>query len=192
MLVSGSYFPTLQLQPHAGRLLGPADDATIGAHPIAVLSHSFWEGRLGGERDVIGRTIVINGQNFEIIGIAPKDFAGTTLGARPMVYVPITMRAVLLPGWTGYDNRRSYWAYLFGRLNPGTTTEQATSALNGVYSRIVNDVEAPLQQGMSDAGMEQFRAKQVTLEDGGAARARRIAKHVLRCCCCSARQRSSC
>jgi predicted permease len=166
MLVSGSYFPTLQLQPHAGRLLGPADDATIGAHPIAVLSHSFWEGRLGGERDVIGRTIVINGQNFEIIGIAPKDFAGTTLGARPMVYVPITMRAVLLPGWTGYDNRRSYWAYLFGRLNPGTTTEQATSALNGVYSRIVNDVEAPLQQGMSDAGMEQFRAKQVTLEDG--------------------------
>jgi predicted permease len=166
VLVSGSYFPALRLQPHAGRLLGPADDQTIGAHPVAVLGHSFWEGRLGGERDVIGRTIIVNGQHFEIIGIAPKDFEGTTLGARPMVYVPITMRAALLPGWTGYDNRRSYWTYLFGRLDPGTTLEQATSAINGVYARIINDVDAPLQQGMSDAGMEQFRAKQILLEDG--------------------------
>jgi predicted permease len=166
MLVTGSYFPALRLQPHNGRLIGPADDETVGAHPVAVLGHSFWEGRLGASRDVVGRSIVVNGQTFEIIGIAPKDFEGTTLGVRPMVYVPLTMRTALVPGWTGFDNRRSYWIYMFGRLQPNTSIEQARSAINGVYSRVINEIEAPLQEGMSDAGMAQFRAKQITLEDG--------------------------
>jgi predicted permease len=166
VMVSGSYFPALGLRPLAGRLLGPADDETVGAHPVAVLGHSFWESRLGGAPDVVGRSIVVNGQNFEIIGIAPRGFEGTTLGARPMVYVPLTMRAALMPGWEGFENRRSYWTYLFGRLEEGASIEQARSAVNGVYGRIINEVEAPLQQGMSEATLEQFRAKQVTLEEG--------------------------
>ena len=51
---------------------------------------------------------------------------------------------------TGSQNRRSYWVYLFARLKPGVTLEQAAAAVNGVYRAIINDVEAPLQKGMSD------------------------------------------
>jgi hypothetical protein len=59
MMVSGSYFQLLGLRPTLGRLLGPADDETVGAHHVAVIGHSFWEGRLGADPGIIGRTIIV-------------------------------------------------------------------------------------------------------------------------------------
>jgi predicted permease len=76
------------------------------------------------------------------------------------------MRGFMSPGWRGFDNRQSYWAYVFGRLKPGVTIEQARTAMNGLYRPILNDVEAPLQQGMSEQTMERFRAREVLLADG--------------------------
>jgi predicted permease len=166
MMVSGSYFPVLGLRPALGRLLGPADDQTIGAHFVAVLSHSYWETNLGADPAVVGQTIIVNGQSMTIVGVAPRGFEGTTLGTRPRVFVPITMRGLMNPGFEGFERRRSYWAYLFARLAPGVTAEQAGRAINAVYRPIVADVEAPLQEGMSDATMARFKAKEVTVEEG--------------------------
>jgi predicted permease len=70
------------------------------------------------------------------------------------------------PGFTGFDNRRAYWAYLFARLKPGVSIDQARAAMNGVYRPIINDVEAPLQRGMSDQTMARFRAKELVVEEG--------------------------
>jgi predicted permease len=166
VMVSGSYFPLLGVRPALGRLFGTDDDVAIGAHSVAVLGHAFWQNRLGANPDIIGETVTVNGQPLTVIGIAPASFTGTTLGARPLLYVPISMRGYMSPGFTGFDDRRSYWAYVFGRLAPGATMEQASAGINTVYRAIINDVEAPLQAGMSDQAMAQFRAKQVTLEDG--------------------------
>ena len=87
---------------------------------------------------------------------------------RPAVFVPITMRAQMQPGpsGAGFENRRSYWAYLFARLKPGVTIDAARVALNGAYRPIVNDVEAPLQQGMSEQTMARFREKPSSMEPG--------------------------
>lgn len=166
VMVSGSYFPLLGIQPARGRLLGPADDETIGAHYVAVLGHSYWETRLGADPDAVGRTIIINGHPFTIVGIAPPGFEGTTFGAHPLVYVPITMRGVLNPGFEGFENRRVYWTYVFGRMKPGVSLEQAAASLNTVYGPIINDVEAALQTGMSDQTLTRFRAKRIEVEDG--------------------------
>ena len=166
MLVSGSYFPLLGLRPALGRLFGPDDDRNQGGHPIAVLSHGYWEGRLGRNPDVIDQTIIVNGRTLTIIGVAPPGFAGTTLGARPLVFVPITMAAEMSPFFDRFTNRRAYWAYLFARLQPGVSIEQARTSINAVYRPIINDVEAPLQEGMSEATMERFRTKEIVLEDG--------------------------
>ena len=166
MLVSGSYFNTLRLSPALGRLIGPSDDETIGGHFVAVLSHSFWSARFGADRSVLGQSITVNGHPMEIIGVAPRDFEGTTLGTRPLVFVPITMRGVLSNGFNGFENRRNYWIYLFGRLKPGVTAKQAKTALNGIYHPIINDVEAALQTGMSDKTMARFRSKEVTVQPG--------------------------
>jgi predicted permease len=166
VMVSGSYFPVLGLKPHMGRLLTPNDDQTIGGHFVTVLGYNYWRNTLGGRPDVVGKSIVVNGQNLTIVGIAPEGFEGTTLGARPRVYVPLTMRALMNPGWKGFENRRSYWAYVFARLAPGKSIEQATAAANAFYKTVINDVEAPLQEGLSAPTLAKFRTKVLELEDG--------------------------
>ncbi|HEX7051176.1 MAG TPA: ABC transporter permease [Longimicrobiales bacterium] len=166
MLISGSYFPVLGIRPALGRLLGPADDETIGAHFVAVLSHTYWRTHLGADPGVVGETIIINGTPMTIVGVAPRGFEGTTIGIQADVFVPITMRAQMTAGFDDFDNRRSYWVYLFARLKPGVSIEQAATAINTVYRPIINDVEAPLQTGMSDQTMARFRAKEITLEEG--------------------------
>ena len=101
-----------------------------------------------------------------IVGVAPRGFDGTTLGLESDVFVPISMRGLMNPGFAGFDNRRSYWAYLFARLNPGVTIERAATEINTTYSAILDEVEAPLQDGMSAPTLERFRAKQITLAPG--------------------------
>ena len=166
MLVSGSYFPVLGLRPALGRLLGPVDDQNVGGHFVAVLSYAFWENQLGADPAVLNQPIVVNGQSMTIVGVAPRGFDGTTLGARPRVFVPISMRALMEPGFQGFDNRQSYWAYLFARLEPGVSIERASQAINAIYQPIITDVEAPLQKGMSDATMAKFRTKQIAVTPG--------------------------
>ena len=166
MFVSGSYFPVLGMQPALGRLLGPADDRTIGEAPVAVLSHAWWQSRFGADPNVLNDTIIVNGQSLTIVGVAPRDFTGTTLGATPQVFVPITLRGILQPGFKAFDERRNYWVYTFARLKPGVSLDQAKTAINVPYRQIVNDVEAPLQKGMSDQTMARFKAKSIGVEDG--------------------------
>ena len=166
-LVSGSYFPVLGLQPALGRLFTPDDDRTSGGHFVVVLSHAYWRSQLDQNPNVLNQVLIVNGHPMTIVGVAPAGFSGTTLGAQPKVFVPMSMRELMLPRWKGLDNRRSYWAYLFARLKPGVSPKQARSAINVAYRAIINDVEAPLQRGMSDQTMKRFRAKEIVVEPGG-------------------------
>ena len=97
MQVSGSYFPALGLVPALGRLFGPEIDDSIGGHPVAVLSHEFWQQDLGGARDVLGEVLMLNGEPLTIVGVAPAGFRGTTINMPSMVFVPLTMNARLNP-----------------------------------------------------------------------------------------------
>ncbi len=165
-MVSGSYFPVLGIQAALGRLFSPSDDQAISENYVAVLSHEYWETRLGSDPGVLDQVIIVNGQPLTVVGVAPAGFRGTTLGARPAVFVPISMRGLMEPGFNRFDDRRSYWAYLFARLRPGVTLEQARAEVGALYQGIVNEIEAPLQSGMSDQTMERFRAKEILIEDG--------------------------
>ncbi|MGH9322246.1 MAG: ABC transporter permease [Vicinamibacteria bacterium] len=167
-LVSGGYFPVLDLTPALGRLLGPEDDRTLGGDFVVVLSHAYWRTRFDASRDVLGEAITVNGQPMTIVGVTPAGFHGTVLGERPDVYVPLTMHGRMVPSWNErfVEDRRAYWLYLFARLEPGTPRESALAAINARYQPIVQEVEVPLQEGMSDATMERFLAKTVEVEDG--------------------------
>jgi predicted permease len=166
ILVSGEYFPVLGIQPSLGRLLGPSDDERIGEHPLAVLSYDYWENNLGADPSVLNKTLVVNGYPLTIVGIGPRGFRGTTLGAEAEVFVPITMRTEMNPWWDGWEARRTYHFYLFARLKPGVTAEQATSEINAIYVPILEEVEVPLQGSMTEATMERFRNKRVVVEAG--------------------------
>jgi predicted permease len=167
MYVSGSYFPVLGLRPAVGRLIAPSDDQAIAGSYVAVLDHAYWESQLASDPNVLGRTITVNGQDLTIIGIGPRGFGGTTLGTRPYVYVPITMRGVLTLGAAGFEQQRDFhWVYVFGRLAPGVSIGQARSGLNAVYGPILSDIEAPLHKDVSDKTLAQFKARQIRLTDG--------------------------
>jgi putative ABC transport system permease protein len=165
MLVSGSYFSVLGLNPAIGRLLTPDDDRAPGESHVVVLSYAYWQSRFASDPAVIDTTLIVNGQTMTVVGVAPKGFEGTTLGVKPQVFAPLTMRGFSQPS-KAFDNRRNYWAYLFARLKPGISLEQARVAMATPYRTIVNEVEAPLQKGMSPQTLARFRAKPILLEAG--------------------------
>ena len=165
LLVSGGYFQALGVKPAIGRLLGPEDDRTIGESHVVVLSHGYWQSRFGLDPGVLNQPIIVNGQTMTIVGVAERGFDGTTLGVKPRLFAPITMRGFSQP-FKGFDNRRSYWAYVFARLKPGVSIDQAKAALGAQYHTIVNDVEVPLQKGMSPQTLERFKAKPLQMVEG--------------------------
>ena len=114
---------------------------------MAVLSNDYWQSQFGGDTKVIGETLMVNGYALEIVGVAPAGFTGTNLGTRPQIFVPATLQASMQRVSTASAEDRQNWLYLFARLAPGVTLERATSQLNGIYSGILNEVEAPMLSG---------------------------------------------
>ena len=171
-LVSGSYFSVLGLTPHLGRLIGPDDDRQPGSGQVVVLSYDYWQRRFGARADVIDHQVRVNGQPMTIVGVAPQGFHGTTFGERPRIYVPISMREQVVPGWKGLDNRRAYWAYLFARLKPGISVEDARTVFNGQYRSIHTAVDVPLQQSMSASDLEHLTNMEMQLEPGARGQSR--------------------
>lgn len=166
-LVTGGYFQTLGLVPALGRLLSPDDDAVPGRAEAVVLSHGFWQDRFGADPAVIGQTLRVNGLPMAVVGVAPAGFTGTTLGQRNDLFVPVSVK---WPGRTDglpeHDRRDYFWLYVFGRLAPDVSAASAREILQGRYRAVLNEIEAPLQEGMSERGLAEFRAKQLVFTPG--------------------------
>ena len=154
------------MSPAAGRLLNPGDDRAPGEPNVVVLSHRYWTRRFAANPGVLNDTLIVNGRPFTIVGVGPEGFDGTTIGSRPQFYVPMSMTDTLQPGNLVLDNRRAYWIYLFARLKPGVGIEEAQTAINVPYHSIINEVEVPLQKGMSDATLGRFKTKVVEVTAG--------------------------
>ena len=126
-LVTGNFFHVLGLRPAAGRFFSPEEDRTPAAHPVAVLSHRFWQRRFGGRADVVGRTIQLNATDFTIVGVAPNGFMGITVIMGPDLWLPSMMAPVVLPrdsaAWLTDRSALSFSGA--ARLAPGVTLAQA-------------------------------------------------------------------
>ena len=167
MLVSGSYFPLLGVRPTIGRLLDANDDRVEGQAEAVVLSHAYWQSAFGGDPQVVGRDLVVNGKPLAIVGVGPEGFHGTTVGERPLVFVPITFRWLENPdAMPNHTDRRTYWAYLFGRLKPGVSLEEAAAEMNTRYRAIVNEVDAPLLTGVTEQQLAEFKSRNLVLTPG--------------------------
>jgi predicted permease len=135
-LVSGAYFPVLGVNAGLGRVLTEADDQNPGGHPVAVVSYAWWQQRLGGDPAAIGRTIKIDETTYNIVGVAPKEFFGTTVGSAPDLWIPLAMEKQLPPAhWDGRNNDSFRSLHLIGRLKNGATADQATAALNLLFKQ---------------------------------------------------------
>jgi predicted permease len=165
--VTGGYFATLNLRPALGRLIDREDEPRVDESPVVVLSHGLWQSRFGGEPDIVGRVLTVNGTRLTVVGVAPERFAGTRLGLRAQLFVPITMRWQLDPSMPreAADNRSFSWVFAFARLGSGVTVDQAVAGINGIYGRVLREVEAPLQ-ALHDDELEQFLDRRLELAPG--------------------------
>jgi predicted permease len=130
-LVSGAYFPMLGVRADLGRTLTDADDQILGGHPVTVVSHSWWQRRMGSNPAVIGKTVTIDQMVYTIVGVTPREFFGTTVGEAPDMWVPLAMEKQIPPAyWDGRSNALFQCLNLIGRLKDGVTTEQAQAEVN--------------------------------------------------------------
>ncbi len=164
-LVSGNYFEVLGVRAALGRVLGPADDLTPGGHPVAVLNHRFWTSKLGASPAALNATILVNGHPMTIVGVARPGFDSEKQGSNPALYVPLSMRAQMVPGRDPTNDRRSHWLPMFGRLKPGQTLETARVAIQAAYAT-EKEEEIRALRGPEPAFTARYRAKQVVLKDG--------------------------
>jgi predicted permease len=139
-LVSGTYFGVLGVRPSIGTAIANEDDQIPGSGgwrgPVAVLSHSFWLHRFGGQASVAGARILLNGHPFTIVGVGPPGFNGTEIGEPADVFVPMTMQEAVMPGMgKALTQPRSQWLRVFGRLTSDEGKPQAEAELTTLLRR---------------------------------------------------------
>ena len=130
--VTWEFFPALRVVPILGRPFA-AGDEVLGRHRVAILSYGFWQRRFGGSPDVIGTTIELSEESWEIVGVLPRGFAYPVSSERPSeIFTPIAFRP---EDTTRADNRNYNWTAV-GRLKPGVSIEQAHEQMNRVAAAL--------------------------------------------------------
>jgi predicted permease len=162
--VSGNMFPLFGLEPALGRLLYTADDRGPGLYPYAVLSWDYWNHRFGRDPHVLGRSLHIGDQVFQIIGVGPRDFTGTEKGIVTDIFLPLSMNSMA-------SEDRADWHRIFLMLKPGANPakvlepmRQHLSAVNHAFGSACTTC----YRGETRASIERFLNQTLVLTPAGA------------------------
>jgi predicted permease len=157
------FFPESGLEPALGRLLAPADDRGPGLSPYAVLSWDYWNHRFGRDPGVLGRSLHIGDQTFEIIGVGPRDFTGTEKGTVTDIFLPLNMnRLAAQEGVT--------WHHIFLMLKPGVNPTTAIEPLRQHLSAVSRAFELECSmcfRGMTQATIDRLLNKTLVFNPAG-------------------------
>jgi len=135
-IVSGNYFDLLGVQPALGRLFTQADDQQKDGNPVAVLSFDFWKNHLGSDPSLVGANVILNGQAYQVLGVAAPRFSSAVWGQTPGIFVPMSMLDQIVPNRASRDRLNSHtskWMNIIGRLKPGVTRPQSEAAMNPLW-----------------------------------------------------------
>jgi len=167
-LVSAGYFDVLGVSPVLGRTFFADDETAPGANPVAVLAHDFWQNRFAGDPNVVGRTLRMNDTAVVIVGVAAPGFRGVGLDSLPGIFLPITMKKLVTPWWSAWDDRRTQWVRVMARLKPGFSRKHAQIAIQAPYRQIIEqETREAGFAGVSAREREQFLQSRMLLWPGG-------------------------
>jgi predicted permease len=142
--VTGNYYGELGASPLLGRLIAPADAANIPGAPVAVIDYEFWQSRFGGDPNVIGKEIRIEGELFTVVGVTRKWFTGMTPGEAPGITIPITGG----PFAKNTTVRALLWVSVTGRLKEGVTSQQARGQLLSFWHEALMQTAPTAEPGL--------------------------------------------
>lgn len=137
--VTGNFYSELGVLPYLGRLFTPggADPGNGTASEAAVISYEFWQRRLGGAPDVVGKQIRVEGHPFTIMGVTRKWFTGLTRGEPPEITLPITAAPLIEDGTSSLERGGAYWLFVIARLKDGVSIEQARAQLQSLWPGVL-------------------------------------------------------
>ena len=171
VMASANHFSVLGVNAALGRTFVPAEDTGRGAHPVAVLSWSTWKGAFGGDPKIIGRSIILNGRSYSVIGVAPPEFRGALPLVIPALWVPLSQFDDIRPGQRdGYTGRGNNSFNVIARLKPGVTLAQANAQMKALIAGLRAEHPEDYEQSeinivlQSEAGIHPtFKSAQVAL-----------------------------
>ena len=134
-VVSGDYFQRLGVTAALGRVLTTEDDRNPGGHPVAVISHAYWQRRFAGDPGIVGREVTINNVPMSVIGVAPEGFLGSFLGIATSAWVSMAMQPQM-DGTSRLESRGHGWMQVLVRLLPGVTPTQAQAEVDMLMSQL--------------------------------------------------------
>jgi predicted permease len=162
--VSGNMFPLFGLEPELGRLLTPADDRGPAERHYAVLSWDYWNHRFGRDPQVLGRSLHIGDQTFEIIGVGPRAFTGTEKGTVTDVFLPVSMNR-----FANQDDIT--WHLIFLMLKPGVNPATTLEPLRQHLAAVSRALEAECSEclrGMTRVDVDRFLSQTLVFNPAGA------------------------
>ncbi len=137
--VTGNFFRMTGLQPAAGRLFLPEEGEKVDSDPVIVLGYPYWQKRFGGQTDIVGKKVTLDGKPFTVVGVAPKDFYGPYPILEAQAYLPLGMNTIEGTPHDFMDNRGMRQLVLLARLRDGVTLDQATASLGVIAQHLGAD-----------------------------------------------------
>ena len=162
--VSGNMFPLFGLEPALGRLLVPDDDRGPGLGPYAVLSWDYWNHRFGLDPHVLGQSLHVGDQTFEIVGVGPHDFTGTEKGTVTDIFLPLSMNSLVTQEGVS-------WHRTFLMLKPGVSPGTALDPLRQHLAAVSHAYELECSgclRGMNPATIDRYLNKTLVFNPAGA------------------------
>ncbi len=150
--VTANFFPLFGVQPLIGRSFLPEEDQP-GANKVVVISHSLWQSRYGGDRNILNRDIQLNGEKHTVIGVMPAGFQFMEGFVR--LWVPLALSPEEMA------NRGGHYLKVVGRLKPGVELVQAQADMDAVMSRLARDYPAATFNGKLGAIVTPMREQLV-------------------------------
>ena len=135
-LATANIFDVLGVKAELGRTFLPEEDYGEGAHPVLEISHTLWQARFGGRKDIVGLDVELNRQKFKIVGVLPPDFEGLGGGLRVDFWAPLVMHREIL-NFGSFDSHSFRWVTTMARLNPGVSVAQAQAAVDVLSQQLV-------------------------------------------------------
>jgi len=138
-LVSGNYFSLLGVRAQRGRVLTPDDDKA-NAEPVTVISHRYWEQELNSDSSIVGKRLIINGTNFTVVGVTPREFFGERVRRPPDFWLPMAFHPQIELRDSFLENNQVYFLMLLGRLKPSVSMDQAQVSVNLKLRQFLTEV----------------------------------------------------
>jgi len=165
--VTENYFDLLGVPATMGRVFVEEDGKT--QTPVVILSEHLWRTRFASDANIAGRQISLNGFGFTVVGVMPKNFAGTEVGLNRELWLPLSMYRVLNPPAAArvadptsnrFENRDTHWLAVFALLKPDTSRDSAGSELTEVARRVAENYRGKVDE-------ETLRSVQLLRMSGG-------------------------